>query len=166
MRLVRLISYIVGYIIIYNDLCCLFFMMDYMVDFVEAKYHLVVARRMMKSYREYPEKRFLVGVINEEARVASRIIRAFLIYEGVRGGMKKFLSFAGKYLDDSTIENLGRILEVERAQKVSPVEFSKDNKVILLIDGKYRILTVERLNEFLKSLEKAVLEFPGNFRQV
>ena len=98
--------------------------MDYMSDFIEAKYHLAVAERMLEGYVEYPEKRFLVGVINEGAKAASRLVRAFLIYDGVKhGGLDKFLRVAaGKYLDGITIENLVKILEVGRAQKVSPIE--------------------------------------------
>ena len=41
------------------------------MDYIEAKYHLAVAERMIKSYSEYPEKRFLVGIINEAARATS-----------------------------------------------------------------------------------------------
>lgn len=134
-----------------------------MIDFVEAKYHLAVARRMMVMYGEFPEKRVLVGVINEAARAVSRLIRSFLIYENVRGGWENVLS---KYLDGVMVENLGKVLEVERAQRVSPVEFVRGGKVVFLIDGKYRVLTVDRIGEFLKSIGEAVAGFPGKFRQV
>ena len=133
---------------------------------MEARYHLAVAERMMKSYGEFPEKRFLVGVINEAARAVSRLIRTFLIYEGVRGGLDKFLKIAPRYLDEVTIENLRKVLEVEKAQKVSPIEFVKGNKIILLIDGKYRFLTSERIGEFIKSVGDGVRGFPEKFRQV
>lgn len=140
--------------------------MDWRVDFMEAKYHLAVAERMMAGYGEYPEKRFLVGVINEAARAVSRLVRAVLIYEGVRGGIKEFLEIAPKYLDSVTCENLVKVLEVERAQKVSPVEFAKGDKIILLIDGKYRFLTSERIGEFVKSVGVGISSFYGDFRQV
>jgi len=141
--------------------------MDYMSDFIEAKYHLAVAERMLEGYVEYPEKRFLVGVINEGAKAASRLVRAFLIYDGVKhGGLDKFLRVAaGKYLDGITIENLVKILEVERAQKVSPIEFAKGDKIILLIRGKYRVLTVSRIQEFVKSLRVAVSKFPTGIKR-
>ena len=130
-------------------------------DFIEAKYHLAVAERMMEGYVEYPEKRFLVGVINEAARSVSRLIRAFLIYDGVRGGLDEFLKrVAPKYLDDVTCEHLVKVLEIERAQKESPVEFAKGDKIILLIRGKYRVLTVGRICEFLKSVGDGVKGFP------
>ena len=141
--------------------------MDYMSDFIEAKYHLAVAERMLEGYVEYPEKRFLVGVINEGAKAASRLVRAFLIYDGVKhGGLDKFLRVAAaKYLDGITIENLVKILEVERAQKVSPIEFAKGDKIILLIRGKYRVLTVSRIQEFVKSLRVAVSKFPTGIKR-
>ena len=141
--------------------------MDWSGDFIEAKYHLAVAERMMAGYSEYPEKRFLVGVINEAARAVSRLIRSFMIYDGVHGGLDEFLTkVAPKYLDDITCEHLVKVLEIERAQKESPVEFAKGDKIILLIRGKYRFLTVGRIGEFVRSVGGAVGVFPGNFRQV
>ena len=142
--------------------------MDWMTDFIEAKYHLAVAERMMKGYQEYPEKRFLVGVINESAKATSKLIRAFLIYEKIRkGNLNKFLKkIAPKYLDDTICENLVKTLEVERAQKISPIELAKGEKIILLINGKYRFLTAKRIEEFVKSVSIGIMAFPGNFRQV
>jgi len=140
--------------------------MDYMGDFMEARYHLAVAERMLDGYEEYPEKRFLIGVINEAAKAASRIVRGFLVYDGVRGGINVFLKkVAPKYLDDVTIRNLVKILEVERAQKVSPVEFAKGDKIILLIRGKYRVLTVSRIREFVKSVGDAVSKFSTSIKR-
>ena len=127
--------------------------MDYMGDFMEAKYHLAVAERMLEGYKEYPEKRFLVGVINEGAKAASRLVRAFMIYDETRGGIQEFLGkVAPKYLDATAAENLVKMLEVERAQKVSRVEFARGDKIILLINGEYRVLTISRLGEFVKSI--------------
>jgi len=140
--------------------------MDWKLDFIEAKYHLTVAERMMRGYRKYPEKRFLVGVLNESAKAVSSLIRAFLIYEKLGGGLDKFLKkVAPKYLDKLTRENLVRVLEVERAQKVSPIEFVKREKIILLIREKYWFLTATRIDEFVKSIGDGVVAFPGNFRR-
>ena len=131
-------------------------------DFIEAKYHLAVAERMMAGYAEYPEKRFLIGVINETARSVSRLIRAYLIYDGIRGGLDEFLRrVAPKYLDAVTCEHLVKALEIERAQKESPIEFARGDKIILLIRGKYRFLTANRISEFVKSVNVAVSAFPG-----
>ncbi len=141
--------------------------MRYMNDYIEAKYHLAVAERMLAGYDEYPEKRFLVGVINEGAKAVAKLIRAFLIYsEMKRGNLDKFLlTIAPKYLDDVTAGNLVKILKIERAQKTSPIEFAKGDKIILLICGKYRILTVSRIREFIKSVRVAVSRFPTSIKR-
>jgi hypothetical protein len=150
--------------------------MDWKIDFIKAKYHLSVAKRMLDKYLEYPEKRFLVGIINESAKSASSLIRSFLVYEITNNvnkkynkkhfGLKYFIKIAPKYLKTTTLENLLKLLEVERAQKISPIEFSKGEKIILLIHGKYRVLTARRIREFANSVEQAIFAFPGNFRQV
>jgi len=137
-----------------------------MVDFIDAKYHLAVAERMMLGYEGYPEKRFLVGIINEAAKAASRLIRAFLIYEKTKGDINTFSKrIAPRYLDKLTHENLMKILEIERAQKISRIEYAKDDKIILLIFGKYRILTASRLQEFISSLKNAVSNFPTDIKR-
>ncbi len=124
-----------------------------MGDFMEAKYHLAVAERMLDGYKGYPEKRFVVGVINEGAKAASRLVRAFLIYDETHGGIEKFLGkVAPKYLDAVSVENLMKMLEVERAQKVSRIEFARGEKIIFLIKGEYKVVTVPRLAEFVKSI--------------
>ena len=139
---------------------------------INAKYHLAVAERMYRSYGEFADKRFLVGVINELARAVSNLIKAFLVYENLGGknvlkNMKVFMkTVAPKYLDALTRENLFKVLEVERAQKDSPIEYAKDKKIILLIGGKYRFLTATRIGEFIESVKKSVARFPGNFRHI
>ena len=154
--------------------------MDWRADFIEAKYHLTVAKRMMRGYIEYPEKRFLIGVINESSKSASSLIRAFLIYEqmNIVGnkflvknnkkelGLEDFFKIASKYLEITTYENLMKIFEIKKARKISTIELAKVEKIILLIEGKYRVLTVTRINEFIDSIRDGIIAFPGNVRQV
>ena len=138
---------------------------DFNEALINAKYHLAVVERMFKSYEGYADKRFLVGIIRESSRSVSNLIRAFLIRENLggkdsKGNMKIFMKVvAPKYLDSSTIENLVKILEVERAHKVSPIEYAKGDKIILLIDGNYRFLTAQRLNEFVQSIKESIGRF-------
>lgn len=140
--------------------------MNWKLDFIEAKYHLTIAERMLQSYEKYPEKRFIIGVINESAKSASRLVRTFLIYDGEKGDLEKFVNIVGpKYLDKGTLAHLIKILEIEKAQKISPIEFSKKQKIIFLIEDKYKILTVERLKIFIKSLRKAIDLFSENFKK-
>jgi hypothetical protein len=137
--------------------------MDYQADFFEARYHLDVAKRMLKTYQEFPEKRFLVGVVREAARAAGNLVRSFLIREKVKGDLKTFIrKVAPIYLDGKTIGNLVKILEVERAQRVSRIEFAKGDRILLLVEGKWKILKVSRLKEFVDSVDDAV----GYFRKI
>jgi len=141
-------------------------------NLINAKYHLSVARRLFESYEEYGGKRFLVGVINENARAAASVVRAFLIVENVVGkDSRKNLGIfidkvAPKYLSDEIVENLVKSLEVERAQKKSPIEYARADRIVLLIDGKYRFLTANRLREFMTSVEESIFELQKKFRQV
>ncbi|MFH0711644.1 MAG: hypothetical protein V1889_00800 [archaeon] len=137
--------------------------MDYIKDFVDAKYHLAVAGRMLASYDEVGDKRFLIGIIREAARATSNLVGAFVKRENSRGDWRNVLL---KYVDGATCENLFRILEIERAQRSSPIEYARRDKIILLVDGKYRILTVDRIREFVKSVGDGIKIFDRNFRQI
>jgi hypothetical protein len=141
--------------------------MDWRCDFIEAKYHLSIANRMLDTYEKYPEKRILIGIINESAKASAKLVRSFLIFDNTKGNLRTFIkNVAPKYLEKLTIEHIVKMLEIERAQKISPIEFTKGDKIILLINGKYRILTTERLKEFVKSIDEAIRVFDGICRQV
>ena len=137
--------------------------MDYREALINAKYHLAVAERMFGNYREFADKRFLVGVINELAKSVSDLRRGVLIREG---GEDFFGNVAPKYLDDIMRMNLFKVLEVAKAYRSSPISYDRNGKIILLIDGKYRFLTVERIGEFVKSVRDSLSVFTEKFRQV
>ena len=138
---------------------------DFNEALINAKYHLAVAERMYSGYGEFADKRFLIGVINEAAKAASNLIKAFLIRANQGGkevsrNMKIFMEvIAPQYLDNLTRENLFKILEVEKAQKVSPIEYARGDKIILLIEGKYRFLTAQRIGEFVGSIKTGIGRF-------
>jgi len=137
--------------------------MDWKEGLINAKYHFAVAERMLVSYGEVGDKRFLVGVIREAAKSVSFLINAFVRFDGSRGDWKGIIL---KYVDGVTCENLFKILEIEGAQRDSPIEYVKGDKLILLIRGRYRILTVDRIREFVESVGDGISAFRGNLRQI
>ncbi|GEM_PF-652285 len=134
-------------------------------NLINAKYHLAIAQRLFENYANYEEKRFLVGVINESALAVGALVRGYLILEGKGGRNSKknlqiFISeIAPKYFDEIIVDNLRKVLEIEKAQRLSPIEFSKKDKIILLVEGEYRFLKAERFKEFLNSAELAIRRF-------
>ena len=136
--------------------------MDYLNNFIESKYHLSVARRMFKSYSDFEEKRFLVGVINELAKSSSCLIRAYLLKEKVSIGkweknLRIFMEKIGpKYLTRGDLINIFKTLEIEKAQKESHVEFARGDKIILLVRDEYKFLTSKRIEEFIESVENGI----------
>jgi len=139
---------------------------------IDSKYHLSVVRRMFENYNEYQSKRFLVGIINELAKSSSNTIRAFLIIENVKPksseeAVKLFKEkVAPKYIDEEITINILKSLEIQKAQKTSPVQFSRNDKIILLINGKYRFLTIQRLKELIDSVEIAISKLSRIIRQI
>jgi len=129
-------------------------------EVITAKYHFAVAKRLHENYFEFEEKRFLVGVINELAKAVSGIIRATLLHDKIslkkKKNLRKFMEVAPNYFEREVITNLLKILEIEKAQKNSPIEFSKNGTIILLIRGKYVFLKLERFKDFVDSVDLAI----------
>jgi len=141
-------------------------------NLINSKYHLSVVKRMYENYKIYEDKRFIVGIINELAKSSSNMIKAYLIIEKDYSSnhlknLKIFSNKVGpKYLNKKIIENILKSLEIQRAQKESPIEFSKEDKIIFLINGKYKFLTLKRLEEFINSVEIGILKLPKICRQI
>ena len=140
--------------------------MDWRTDFYEARWHLDAAVRMLGVYDEYAEKRVLVGVIREAARCAGNLVRAFLIFDNTRGNLETFVGqVAPKYLDAKSSEDLIRILEIERAQRVSRVEFAKKDAILLEVGGEWKVLKISRLRELIDNVNNIVSNFPTDIKR-
>jgi hypothetical protein len=135
-------------------------MADWVEEYMTAKYHVSIARRMYTTYASFPEKRFLVGVIKELSKASGKTIRAYLRYTN-KHELFEFTGLVAKqYLRPEVAKGLLTVLEIEKAQALSPVQFSKDDKIIFLVDNIYKVLTVKRLGEFLEAVEEALKSFP------
>jgi hypothetical protein len=129
--------------------------MNHLEHLYKSKYHFSIVERMLETYELFPDKRVFLGIINESYKSVISIINAYIALEN-----QKFNKISAKYLSDQTSENLFKIIEIEKAQKNSPIEFQKEQNIILLINGEYKILTVERLKEFINSLKTSISKFP------
>jgi len=140
--------------------------MDWRTDFYEARWHLDVAVRMLKVYDEYPEKRVLVGVIREAAKCAGNLVRAFLIFDNTHGNLRTFVDkVSPKYLRAESSEDLVRVLEIEKAQRVSRVEFVKKDAILLEDSGEWKILKISRLRELINNINDIVSNFPTDIKR-
>ncbi|NPE26923.1 hypothetical protein HNV12_02885 [Methanococcoides sp. SA1] len=140
--------------------------MDYKEEVYSARWHLDVAKRMLQGFSEYGSKRFLVGVIREGARAAGKLVRAFLIREGTKGNLKTFVDkVAPAYLDGLEIEALVRVLELERDQRRARVEILREDEILLEIDGKWKILKVDRLREFVNVVDEIARKFSTGIKR-
>lgn len=139
-------------------------------NLIWSKYHLSVAERMFDEFSKSGNKRFLVGVIRELAESVSNLVDAFLIREAVLGRFKVskhparnlgvFSKKIGiKYLGEDLVKDLLKVFELARARKKSPIEFSRDNKILFLIEGEYKILTGKSMGNLLDSTKIALSKF-------
>jgi hypothetical protein len=141
-------------------------MVDFVAELITSKYHFSIAKRMYGSYSSFPEKRFIIGVITELAKSSSKIIRAYLSYFNKKTIEDFNNLISGKYLNREIALSLLKVLEIEKAQKTTPVQFNKEDKIIMLVNGKYKILTVKRLGELIEFVKKAIDLFTKLSRQV
>jgi len=127
-----------------------------------ARYHFSIVERMIKNYEKFPDKRIFVGVIKESAKAIFSLINSYVIYEGFKRSDKKinlFRKISRKYIEAEVCENLLTILEIEKAHKTSPVNYHKQDRIILLDKGKYKILTFKKLKELINSINEGISKF-------
>jgi hypothetical protein len=139
-------------------------------NLIWSKYHLSIADRMFDEFSKSRNKRFLVGVIRELAESVSNLIDAFLIRAAVIRGLKiskhpaKNLKIFSKkigltHLGEDLVKDLLKVLDLARARKNSPIEFAKGDKILLLVGGKYKILTIKSMSKLLDSTKMALSKF-------
>lgn len=136
-----------------------------------AKYHFSVAKRLFENFSNYETKRFLSGCLNEMAMAGTGFVNAFLIYCHVKNGvkipkksqhrMKVFEREGRRILGDDIVKNIFDVFKIRKAQKDSPIELLRGNKILLLDNGEYRALTFERIGELVAGLDKGIKNFPG-----
>jgi hypothetical protein len=139
--------------------------MQYLEFLFKAKYHYSIMARMFDNYEKFPDKRIIIGVVNESAKTVSNMIKALLFYENrlsdnFTKNIENFKRISGNYFSEEVCENLLKILDIEKESKISPVEFQKDEKIIFLINGKYKILTIDRLRTLTKTIKMAFFDLP------
>ena len=68
-------------------------------------------------------------------------------------------------VEKNVLININKALEIRNAQRSSRIEFAKDDKIILLVKGKYKILTAKRLLELIDSVSSGISEFPTDINR-
>ncbi|MDP2946914.1 MAG: hypothetical protein Q8N88_02265 [Nanoarchaeota archaeon] len=139
--------------------------MEKLEFFYKAKYHYSVVQRMFENYEKFPDKRLVMGIINESANAVFCLVRAYVFLEkktcrNFQDDVINFRNFAKKYFDDDVCMSLLKLIEIQKESRASPIGFQKDEKIIFLIDGKYKILTVERLRTLIENIKYAIFAFP------
>lgn len=137
---------------------------------IQAKYHFQITKKLFEDFKNYEEKRLLIGIINELAISTSHIINSYLIYSMIKNKtkisknnnkrLKDFQEISKKHLTLNTTLDLLEIIEVKRMQKNSAIQFFKKNKLILLKKTTYKTISIKELNKLKNSLDKAIKEFP------
>ncbi len=133
---------------------------------IMARYHLRVFDRLIEYYEESPEKRFFIGALNELSRAAANLINAILMQAESAGQIKivkspeknlrNFRGIASEYLDSPEI--IFEILKIKGDHKKSPVQFDRGGEVLFVIEGKYKVLTLNKLKDLSKGLSSSMAE--------
>jgi hypothetical protein len=131
-----------------------------------ARYHLSVCERLLSFYAESPEKRFFIGALNELARAATKVINAVLMQAEGDGRIKinqnpgknlmSFRNVSGDYLKNPKF--IFEIMRIKTDHKKSPVHFDRGGEVLFLVKGKYKALTLGKLNELVEKFRKELGE--------
>ena len=139
-----------------------------------AKEHFKIADHMAYvSLSILKENRMLIKIVSKLAESTKELIKAFLyfeysfkkikLYRDPQMNLKTFIEKIGPvYLAKEDLENLVKILKIEKKHKEAPVEFVKKDTFVILLGEKYETLTVESMREFLHSMRISLAKFPKN----
>lgn len=137
-----------------------------------SKYHIAVSKRLVENFSNYEEKRFLIAIINELATTATHVINAFLIYTKIKYNVylsnkaNERLETLKKQIKKNTLteqdyNTLIQIIELKRTQKKSPIQYQKNEKILLLKNEKYIFVSIDTLKNLTEKLEKIIKNFPN-----
>lgn len=139
-----------------------------------SKYHLSIAKRLFENFDNYRTKNFLINSLNELAISASFFLNSFLIYLYIMKKVKipnnpkerinLFIKETKKLFMNEKTNLVLKIFEIKKAQKESPIEYFKKNKIILLDNGEYKAITIKRLKEFLNEMNEVIKEFSDKIK--
>ena len=134
-----------------------------------AKYHYSIAKRLLDNFNDYETKRFLSSCLTEMALSASSLVNTTLIFlqitygtripVSIKSRIEIFKKNANKEFGNNFTENTLTIFKIKKAQKNSPIELLKKDKILLLDNGEYKALTINRMHELLTELDKNIKEF-------
>lgn len=134
-----------------------------------AKYHFSVCERLFENFKNYETKRFLSATIKEATISLMHLINSILIYHRKqekinlrKNPLELFKKVGPKYYSKEIIENIQILLRLNKDQKESPIEILRRDKILYLINGEYKTLTYQRLDELLINLNNAIKQFPKN----
>jgi len=138
----------------------------------ESKRHLQIADHM--TYITYPlvnEKKLIIKIFEEIYKSLENSINAAIYYEFEKGNIilnsnneKNLLIFfdtiSKNYnLNEKELSKIKEIIEIEKKHKKSAVEFTKEEKVVMLSDNlKTQILTIDNIKEYLNLLKGIFLK--------
>ncbi|MAH49503.1 hypothetical protein CMI37_27010 [Candidatus Pacearchaeota archaeon] len=137
-----------------------------------AKEHFKVADHMAYvSLSILKENRMLIQIVAKLAESVRNLIKAFLHYEyhfkrirlyrDPQMNLKVFSEKIGlKYLSKRDLENILKVLKIEKKHKEAPVEFVKKDTFVMLLGESYETLTIESVREFLNSVRVSLARFP------
>lgn len=142
-------------------------------NLIWAKYHLSVVERLINEFTIYSEKKFTTAIINELAISSSYLVNAYLIYS--KNKYNIFISpkandrlemlrkqIKNKVLNNEDYETMIKIINVKKSQKKSPIQYQKNEKTLLLIDGKYITFSNNDFKKLAEKLTTAIKNFPNN----
>ena len=116
------------------------------------------------TYITFPfvkEKRMLLKILEELASSLISMINAVLqheyyykriqLYRDAKDNFNKFKEIAPRYnISQREVEKIIEILSLTEKHKKSPLEFVKEDKIVIMADGfKVETLTIEKIKEFV-----------------
>ena len=136
------------------------------ISLERAQEHFKTAAHMI--YVTFPiieDKHFLVKIMDELYQTLNCLVKSILYYESknkklfvFRNARLNFKVFKKKIaptkLDFAELTKLEQIINIRRKHKKSQMEFVRNEKLVILNQDKFEVLTIDKVREFHDSVGK------------
>lgn len=141
-------------------------------DLADCEEHLKNANHMIYvGFSVLKEKRIIIKVVSEIAEAVSSLVKAFLYFELMNGrvrlsknpeeNLRRFeKKVAPRYFSKEEIEEIIKILRIQKAHKKAQVEFVRKETFVILVGDKYEKVGIGDVRVFLVRVKKMLMKFP------
>ena len=143
---------------------------QYKIFLEEAKRHFKIADHMFYvTLIILKDNKLVIKILSELNLAAENLVKSMLYFENFNKRIKIYKdpemnlkvfreNVAKKYITLFELENIMKIIEIDRKRRDAQMEFTRRNKFVFLSGNKYEIVDLDKIKEIISLMRSAILK--------